>query len=58
MPAQRTLVVAAALGLLALLAPPAWAGQAADDLVASIDRVVEAQDHAGHRTDSSGCLTL
>jgi len=44
MPAQRTLVVAAALGLLALLAPPVWAGQAADDLVASIDRVLKLLD--------------
>jgi phospholipid transport system substrate-binding protein len=44
MAAQRTVVAAAAIWLVALLAPPAWAGQPADQLFASIDRVLKVLD--------------
>jgi phospholipid transport system substrate-binding protein len=44
MAAQRTVVAAAALSLVALLAPPAWAGQAADQLADSIHRVLTLLD--------------
>jgi phospholipid transport system substrate-binding protein len=44
MAAQRTVVAAAAVWLVALLASPAWAGQAADQLLAGIDRVLKVLD--------------
>lgn len=44
MKTPRTAVAAVALWLVALLAAPAWAGQAADHLVASIDRVLKVLD--------------
>jgi phospholipid transport system substrate-binding protein len=44
MAAQRTVVAAAAIWLVALLAPLAWAGEPADQLFASIDRVLKVLD--------------
>jgi phospholipid transport system substrate-binding protein len=41
---RRTVVAVAALWLAAVLAPPAWAGQPADQLFASIDRVLKLLD--------------
>jgi phospholipid transport system substrate-binding protein len=44
MPVRRTIVAAAAIWLVALLAPPARAGQPAEQLFASIDRVLKLLD--------------
>jgi phospholipid transport system substrate-binding protein len=44
MTVRRTVVAAAALWLVALLAPPAWAGQPADQLFGSMDRVLKLVD--------------
>jgi phospholipid transport system substrate-binding protein len=44
MTVRRTVVAATALWLVALLAPPAWAGQPADQLFGSMDRVLKLVD--------------
>jgi phospholipid transport system substrate-binding protein len=47
MTVRRTVVAAAALWLVALLAPPAWAGQPAEQLLGSMDRVLKLVDNPG-----------
>src|SRR5207253_1657703 len=46
MRARRTAVAVAALWWGALLAPPAWAGEPSEQLLASIDRVLKILDNA------------